>query len=414
MKVLYGTWWLVAVLAACGATLCVRSQAQGGPGAENQTAQQLAAERSALQTMLDDPATPAEKKALLQTLLDWNIRGVTIAAYKRMQAQRVPEAVAAKTPPPRLNQLADAEAAPLPANFSAGNASMLQSFSKGRDADASAKSAASLGLVKAQQEQESAARESDARLREAQTVRNQAGAAALTQRQQDAASLAAQQASGSMGAILGDSLVQSVQQGAQAAGQAVGGAAGGRMSGAVGQMLSGGGSANAGGAAGGGAAEVMGGAANAGASAAVGQIFGGGASAPATAGATGGDGATAVPASMPVAAPVTPAVAADTSAMSAGSKRYIGPPIVSSDQNVIRDNKTPQVRGVFDAVCPKHGKYGGEIGKVKGCPQCEAEKRQLWDACCPVHGKYGGQGPITSCPKCADEAKHLLPRGGLR
>ncbi len=365
-----------------------------------QLQQQLAAERGALQALLADSNTPAEKKTVAQELLAWNARGVTIAGFKRQQAG---QATASAVVAPPHNTLADAEAAPPAANVAMPAGSMLQTFSSQRDADASAKAAASLGLVKSQQGLETATRESEAKIRDAQTLRDQAGSAALAQRQQDANNAAAQQAAGSMARVLGDSLVQSVQQGAQAAGQAVGGA--------VGQILPSSGGGNAGG-----SATVGGSVLNAGASAAAGQIFGGGgASAPVAASAAAGDGnAATAPGAAPAAVPAAPAVAADASAPGAGSsKRYIGPPIAAA--NVIRDRKPqPQVRGMFDALCPKHGKYGGEIGKVTGCPRCAAERNQMWDALCRVHGKYGGQGPITGCPKCAEEAKHLLPRDGLR
>ena len=369
--------------------------------------QQLAAERDMLQTLLADSNTPAEKKALAQELLEWNARGVTVAGFERQHAGRATIS-AVVAPPPNL---AEAEAAPPAANVAVPAGSMLQTFSSQRDADASAKATASLGLAKSQQGLETATRESEAKIRDAQTLRDQAGSAALAQRQQDANNAAAQQAAGSMARVLGDSLVQSVQQGAQAAGQAVGGAAGGRVSGAAGQLLPGGGGGNAGG-----SAAVGGSTLNAGASAAAGQIFGGGgAGAPAATGAASGDGnSAAAPGAAPVTAPAAPAVAADASAPGAGSsKRYIGPPLGAA--NVSPDRKPrPQVRGLFDALCPKHGKYGGEIGKVTGCPRCAAERHQMWDALCRVHGKYGGQGPITGCPKCAEEAQHLLPRNGLR
>ncbi len=230
-------------------------------------AQQLAAERSAWQAMLDDANTPPEKRALIRTLLEWNARGVTIAEFKQRQA--APPPVAA--PPPAPN-LAEAEAAPLPANVNVGGGALLQSFSKGRETEASSKAAASLGLVKSQQSLETATRESEAKLREAQQIRNAAGASALAQRQQDAASAASQQAATGIGAVMGESLVQSVQQGAQAAGQAMGGGAAGRMGGGLG---------SAGGTAAGG--EAAGGAV-AGASAAAGQIFGGTPASPAAAG----------------------------------------------------------------------------------------------------------------------------------
>ncbi len=443
--------------------------------------QQLAAERNALQALLADANTPPEKRALMQQLLEWNTRGVTISEFPQRQAllaSPATPAVAAATPPP-ANNLGEAEAAPLPAQVNVGGGAMLQSFSKGRDAEASARASASLGLVKAQQELDNATRESEAKLREAQNIRNQAGATALAQRQQDAASAASQQAASGLGAVMGESLVQSVQQGAQAAGQALGGGAAGRMGGAVGQSS-----------AGGGGGEVAGGAAAAGASAAAGQIFGGsGPSAPAAVG--GGQGGTGEPAAGP--APVTSG--GETSAMGDGSakrlvgKRYEGPEpwqgqgagskpqaasaagqrpyaadalrqtvshgagVAARDSGVADRrmaqpqggrgtvtcfrckhqfrcnscaNPNPNVMakhahvcpkcerqgappvGLFDAACPKHGKYGGEIGKVKGCPKCEQERYMLWDAVCPQHGAYGGQGPVTGCPKCAK----LLPRPG--
>jgi hypothetical protein len=234
----------------------VRAQTAAGATGADLRAQQLAAERSALQEMLKDPNTPAEKLALIQALLEWNARGVTIAEYKQRQTAT----------PPAANNLAEAEAAPLPANIASGGGSILQNLAKGRDAEASSRAAASLGLVKSQQTLESATREGEAKLREAQAMRNQAGATALAQRQQDAASAASQQAATGLGAVMGESLVQSVQQGAQAAGQALGGGAVGR--------ISAGGPAVAGGSTVGGGGEVGGGA-GAGASAAAGQIFGG-------------------------------------------------------------------------------------------------------------------------------------------
>jgi hypothetical protein len=83
--------------------------------------------------------------------------------------------------------------------------------------------------------------------------------------------------------------------------------------------------------------------------------------------------------------------------MRTSGKRYVGPPIRVAQPR-------PTFQGLFDAFCPKHRiKYGGEIGKVKGCPRCEAEKYQMWDAACPRHGKYGGQGPVTGCPRCREE-----------
>ena len=311
------------------------------------------------------------------------------------------QAVQGGVAPPQ-NNLMEAEAAPPPVNVTVPAGSMLQAFSSQRDADASAKAAAALGLVKAQQDLENVTRESEAKAREAQTIRNQAGASALMQRQQDVANVAAQQSTGSFGRVVGDGLTQGIQQGAQSAGQALGGVAGGRVTTAGAQLISGGGPP-----AGGAAGDMAPGPAASGASAAGGQIFSGaGASTPATAGAPVGGTAAA--------ASTTPALAADASALGTGSsKRYIGPPI--AEAKVIHDRKSPtQLRGVFDAVCPKHGKYGGELGKVTGCPLCEAEKHQVWDALCPVHGKYGGQGPVNGCPKCADEAKHWMPRNGLR
>ncbi len=426
------------------------AQAQAAAGVEGEGAalhaQQLTAERAALQAMLDDANTPAEKRALIQQLLEWNTRGMTIGEFKQRQALMAPSAppaVAATTPPP--NNLAEAEAAPLPANVNVGSGALLQNFSKGRDAEAAARSSASLGLVKTQQEMENATRESEAKLREAQQVRNAAGASALAQRQQDAASAASQQAAGGLGAVMGESLVQSVQQGAQAAGQAIGGGAAGRMSGVAGSA------SGAGGAIGGGAGDAVG------ASTAAGQIFGGGASAaPAAVGSGQGGGA------EPVANPVPATIGFEASAMGEGSaKRAVGkrldgpepwqrvqgagPESASGTRRAqtIRRDEYPtghrnvagagasaggvaarpaadrivagsgaagalrtsgaaagRVRGLFDAVCPKHGKYGGDISRGTACPRCEQEKYMMWDAVCPSHGAYGGQGPITGCPKC--------------
>ena len=370
--------------------------------------QQLAAERSALVVMLNDPNTPAEKKAGIQTMLAWNARGVSLAEVKRMQSPPV----AATAPPAPVNNLAEAEAAPLPANVTLGGGAMLHDFSKGRDAEASAKAVSSLGLVKAQQGMDSATRESEAKIRDAQTMRNQAGAAALAQRQQDAASAASQQAAGSFGKVLGDSLVQSVQQGAQAAGQAVGGGAAGRLGGAVGQVTTGG-SGTSGGTAG----NAVAGATTAGASAAAGQIFGGNAVAPGAPGT--GNAEPAAPSTGGAAAEqaavmtdAAPQVGALSRNAEASGKRYIGPnPYVSGQGRApaapvepphrVGAPLRPATQGLFDAFCPKHGKYGGEIGKVKGCPRCEAEKNQVWDAFCQIHGKYGGRGPVTGCPQCA-------------
>jgi len=450
MEIKLVLWFALAgVLLACGAVVPLRAQANADNTGANVQSQQLAAERNTLLEILNDPNTPAEKRAVIQSLLEWNTRGVSIAEVKRMQAQ--PPVVAAAATPPPANNLAEAEAAPLPANVNVGGGAMLQSFSKGRDAEASARSSSSLGLVKAQQGMDNATRESEAKLREAQQIRNAAGATALAQRQQDAASAASQQAAGSMGAMLGDSLVQSVQQGAQAAGQAIGGGAVGRMSGAIGQSSAGGVSS-----AGGGGGEVAGGAAAAGASAAAGQIFGGSApSAPAAVG--GGQGGAGEPAANP--APATIGFEAnamgDVSAKRMVGKRYVGPEpwqgqgASASDRRIAQpqgdrgmvtcfrcknqfrcnicanpnpnvlakhahictkcDRPSAPVVGLFDAACPKHGKYGGEIGKVKGCPKCEQEQRyMMWDAVCPQHGAYGGQGPVTGCPKCA----RLLPRPG--
>ncbi len=472
---LLGLCWMVTGLAQTGA----------GQAGEVTHVEQLATERSTLQAMLDDANTPADKRALIQQLLDWNTRGVTIGEFKQRQAQRAdepalqPQAVVVGTPPP-ANNLAEAEAAPLPANVNVGGGSMLQSFSKGRDAESSSKAASSLGLVKVQQGLEQATRESEAKLREAQQIRNAAGATALAQRQQDAASAASQQAAGGLGAVLGDSLVQSVQQGAQAAGQAIGGGAVGRMGGALGQTVSSGGAAAGGG---GGMGDALGGAASAGASAAAGQIFGGGApavepamgTAPVGGGADGGGVAVDENATMAIGARVglqqykagarhvvgrLDDVALDARKSAAVAQHIgridgvaiqqkratantldtqrgqIGRSVVQAEQHVNKamDTKArrtldhsvanvqawvepaaaskkvyvPRSQGVFDAVCPKHGKYGGEVGKVKGCPRCEAEKYQMWDAFCQIHGKYGGRGPVTGCPKCAK----LLPRPG--
>jgi hypothetical protein len=68
---------------------------------------------------------------------------------------------------------------------------------------------------------------------------------------------------------------------------------------------------------------------------------------------------------------------------------------------VAAGRREAQPQGRFDAFCPKHGKYGGEISKGTACPRCESEKYQMWDAHCQIHGKYGGRGPVTDCPKCA-------------
>jgi hypothetical protein len=487
VKLLY--CWLVASVGLLWlATPLVAQTATGvEAGSTEVRVQQLAAERSALQAMLDDANTPPEKRTLIQQLLEWNTRGVTLSEFKQRQALVAPPAapaVAAATPPP-VSNLAEAEAAPLPANVNVGGGAILQSFSKGRDAEASARSSSSLGLVKAQQGMDNATRESEAKLREAQNIRNQAGATALAQRQQDAASVASQQAASGIGAVMGESLVQSVQQGAQAAGQAIGGGAAGRMSGAIGQSSAGGGAV-----AGGGGGEVAGGAAAAGASTAAGQIFGGSTpSAPAAVG--GGQSGAGEPAANP--APAT--IGFEASAMGDGSakrmvgKRYEGPEpwqgqgargrpqpaseggqrpyaadalrqtvshgagvaardsggadrrvaqpqsgrgmitcfkckqqfrcniCANPNPNVLAkhahvcprcERQAAPVVGLFDAACPKHGKYGGEIGKVKGCPKCEQERYMMWDAVCPLHGAYGGQGPVTGCPKCAK----LLPRPG--
>ena len=305
--------------------------------------------------------------------------------------------------PPAANNLAEAEATPLPISSNITSSAVLQGFSKGRDAAASSKSSAALGLVKAQQEMDGATREAEAKLREAQNTRNLAGASALTQRQQDAASAASQQAAGGIGNVLGESLAQSIQQGAQAAGQAVGGAAAGH----AGSM--------AGPGTGGGAGEVAGGGAAAGASAAAGQIFGGSSapSAPAASDGAGQVGGGEPPATM--AAPTT--ASAEANALRTSGKRYIGPsrarPLAPDEVNrgddrarplrpdlVNRGDARARPLALFDAVCPRHGKYGGKVGKVKGCPQCAAERLVMWDAVCSIHGKYGGQGPRTGCPEC--------------
>ncbi|MCX7008968.1 MAG: hypothetical protein NTY53_17265 [Kiritimatiellaeota bacterium] len=289
----------------------VLAQTAGSNG--EATARQLAAERNALMEILNDANTPAEKKGTIQVLLEWNARGVTIAEVKKMQTQ--PPPVAAITPPPPVNNLAEAEAAPMPVNVNVGGGNMLQNFSKGHDAAASSRTAASLGLVKAQQEMDSVTRESEAKQRDAQNIRNQAGASALAQRQQDAASAASQQAAGSIGNMLSDSLVQSVQQGAQAAGQAIGGGAVGRMSGAIGQAASGGGTPAGG---------AVGGAVSAGANAAAGQIFGGD-----TGGTTGGPAANSAP------------VAADSSAM--GAFKSATPAPVSAERRVVNNSGAQDV-----------------------------------------------------------------------
>jgi hypothetical protein len=481
---------VVLLVMWCGAGLSLQAQVgSGAAGAEVRT-QQIAAERNALVEMLNEPNTPQEKKAFIQQLLEWNTRGVTIGEFKQMQAQRTSEpaqqapAVVVGSPPPAQN-LAEAEAAPLLANVAVGGGSMLHSFSKGRDAESSARAAASLGLVKTQQELEGVTRESEAKAREAQQIRNAAGATALAQRQQDAASMASQQAAGGFGAVLGDSLMQSVQQGAQAAGQAIGGGAVGRMGGALGSSASGGGAVTGGG---GGVGDAVGGAAAAGASAAAGQIFGGGAPAvepamgsgqPATVGADGGGVAVDENATMAIGARLSPRkyekigaehvyradnVVMDTrkslaqqvgradiavqqkratDSVLAAQRGQIGRSVVQSEQHVnkamdakarkVWDNAAnvqawaeparvsekkmlvrPAVQGFFDAACPKHGRYGGEIGKVKGCPQCEREKNQMWDAFCKLHGKYGGRGPVTGCPKCAAENTRLFSAGYMR
>jgi hypothetical protein len=434
---------MVLLLAVAGLCQAPRLQAQAGgeqAGAVNHV-EQLAAERSALQAMLEDANTPQEKRAFIQQLLEWNTRGVTIGEFKQRQAQHANEP-APQTPgmvvgsPPPAQNLAEAEAAPLPANVAVGGGSMLQSFSKGRDAESSARAAASLGLVKTQQEMENATRESEAKLREAQQIRNSAGASALAQRQQDAASVASQQAAGGLGAVLGDSLVQSVQQGAQAAGQAIGGGAVGRMGGALGSTASGGGAVAGGG---GGIGDAIGGAASAGASAAAGQIFGGGTpavepamggGAPAVEPAMGGGVAVDENATMASGARLMPKQGAaalhkgasqtmDTlrsaSARAVQSAQHVNQAMDAKARKVWDNAAHTQVRaaavaagrreaqpqGRFDAFCPKHGKYGGEISKGTACPRCESEKYQMWDAHCQIHGKYGGRGPVTDCPKCA-------------
>jgi hypothetical protein len=72
--------------------------------------QQLAAERNALQAMINDGNTTEERRAVIQRLLDGNARGLSIAEVNRLHVQPLP--VAASTPPPEVNNLVNAE--PLP------------------------------------------------------------------------------------------------------------------------------------------------------------------------------------------------------------------------------------------------------------------------------------------------------------
>jgi hypothetical protein len=404
--------------------------------------EQLAAERNALQAMLADANTLQGKRALIQQLLEWNARGVTIDEARQVPAQPV----AATTPSP-ANNLAEAEAAPLPAHVSVGGGAMLQNFSRGRDAEASAKAASSLGLVKAQQELEGVTRESEAKLREAQQIRNAAGATALAQRQQDAASMASQQAAGSMGNMLGDSLVQSVQQGAQAAGQALGGGAAGRMGGALGPAASGGGAV----AGGGGAGEAVGGAAAAGASAAAGQIFGGGGAPPAVepamgsgqpapAGGEGGGVAVDENATMAVGARLSAQpyktgtgrvvdrldnVAVKSVAVQKGAhtvQRDSLKEVAVQKQGAVRSTLTEGIHSTklatqklqayqnannaMDTKTRKVWDSGAESARVAG--RREAQPQGRFDAFCQKHGKYGGEiSRGTACPRCEAE-KHQM------
>jgi hypothetical protein len=413
-------------------------RAQGVPETEvsgaGVHARQLTAERGALLDMFNDGNTPEERRKTIQHLLEWNTRGLTIAEVKKMNTVApVAAPVPAAAPAAPVNNLAEAEAAPLPVNINAGGGSVLQSFSKGRDAEASSKALSSLGLVKAQQEMDSAARESEAKLREAQNIRNQAGASALAQRQQDAASVASQQAAGGMGAVLGDSLVQSVQQGAQAAGQAIGGGAAGRMSSAAGQHSSGGG-----GTVGGSAGDVVGGAAAAGASTAAGQIFGGGGAAPAVTPA-------AAPSEGQPVAPVNANMeaASDMSAFRSASKRvYVpnqkyqtdGKPYLPPKQQQYQTDGRPAIPNTrqvelsgmqqrvgerdrriaqpilkpgeeMSSVAIKNPRNNLTPAKPQGLEELGMSVKNVsepmhWVQSCPRHGKYYGKGALTGCPKC--------------
>ncbi len=399
-------WWSLGQGYAQGVP---ETEARGG----DTHIRQLTAERGALLDMLNDGNTPAERKPSIQHLLEWNQRGLTIAEVKKMNM-----VVPAAPPAASAHTLAEAEAAPLPANVAVGGSAVLQNFSKGRDAEASAKAMSSLGLVKVQQEMDNAARESEAKLREAQNLRNQAGASALAQRQQDAASAASQQAAGGMGAVLGDSLVQSVQQGAQAAGQAIGGGAAGRMRGVAGSAPGSGGSIGSGA-----------GDATAGASAAAGQIFGGGGAAPAATPAVG-----APPVDAPAAAPVSANMeaAAEMSAFRSASKRayvpntryqtdgkpYLPPkqyqtegrpaipntgPAVSlpnmQQQAAGRDRRIAQPQYHVDAEVFQKGVKTLETKAALG-EGVQAGSPMHWVQSCPRHGKYYGRGALTGCPKC--------------
>lgn len=425
-----GLLWLLP------AKLCAQGIPETEASSEAIHVRQLTAERGALLDMLNDGNTPEDRRASIQRLLEWNTRGLTIAEVKKMNTVVPVTAPASATPLPPVNNLAEAEAAPLPANVNAGGGSVLQNFSKGRDAEAASKAISSLGLVKVQQDMDNATRESEAKLREAQNVRNQAGASALAQRQQDAASAASQQAAGGMGAVLGDSLVQSVQQGAQAAGQAIGGGAAGRMSSVAGAAVSGGGTIGSS-VGGGGSGEMLGGAAAAGASAAAGQIFSGGTAPAVTPAAVPGEGQPVAPVNANMEA------AADMSAFrSAGKRVYVpnskyqtdGRPYLPPKQSQYQTDGRPaipntrqvELSGMQQRVGERDRriaqpilKPGAEMSgvaisnprnnltpaKPQGLEEAGMSVKNVsepmhWVQSCPRHGKYYGKGALTSCPKC--------------
>jgi len=423
MKAMHKLVWLAALLGCLvwrGSPLHAQGVSPALDGGEALHSQQLAAEREALVTMLNDGNTPAERRVSIQRLLEWNARGLTFTEVKKLNAAALAPAI-----PPPANNLAEAEAAPLPANVNMGSGALLHNFSKGRDAEASSRAASSLGLVKTQQEMENATRESEAKLRDAQQVRNSAGAAALAQRQQETAGAASQQAAGGMGSVLGDSLVQSVQQGAQAAGQAIGGGAAGRMGSVAGSSAAGGGGG------GGEGGDMTGGAAPAlGASAAAGQIFGGGGvSSPAAAPAANvpqPDGQVTAPVSANMEA------AADMSAMRSAAKRvyvpnsryqtdgkpYLPPrsayqtegrPAIPNTRPAERDRRIAQPLGkpgVMDGVAdnnPRHNLKPANAwtaAELKGMGEKTSGEPMHWVQSCPRHGKYSGTGALTGCPKC--------------
>lgn len=72
--------------------------------------QQLAAERNALQSMINDGNTTEERRLVIQRLLDGNARGLSIAEVNRLHVQPLP--VAASTPPPEVNNLVNTEPPP--------------------------------------------------------------------------------------------------------------------------------------------------------------------------------------------------------------------------------------------------------------------------------------------------------------